>query len=142
MASKLLLEIVTPDRKVLSQEVDYVGAPGIEGEFGIMANHIPFLSALGVGNLYFKDGNRTHYIFVSGGFAEVGSNKVTILAEVAEKAVEIDIARAQKAQEKAKARLAKAQDRIESARAQAALQRALSRLSCKDAAQKAGTTTH
>ncbi len=142
MASKLLLEIVTPDRKVLSQEVDYVGAPGIEGEFGIMANHIPFLSALGVGNLYFKEGNQTHYIFVSGGFAEVGSNKVTILAEVAEKAVEIDIARAQKAQEKAKARLAKAQDRIESARAQAALQRALSRLSCKDAAQKAGTTTH
>ncbi|WP_319777935.1 F0F1 ATP synthase subunit epsilon [Maridesulfovibrio sp.] len=142
MASKLLLEIVTPDRKVLSQEVDYVGAPGIEGEFGIMANHIPFLSALGVGNLYFKEGNRTHYIFVSGGFAEVGNNKVTILAEVAEKAVEIDIARAQKAQEKAKARLAKAQDRIESARAQAALQRALARLSCKDAAQKAGTTTH
>lgn len=142
MASKLLLEIVTPDRKVLSQEVDYVGAPGIEGEFGIMANHIPFLSALGVGNLYFKEGSKTHYIFVSGGFAEVGNNKVTILAEVAEKAVEIDIARAQKAQEKAKARLAKAQDRIESARAQAALQRALSRLSCKDAAQKAGTTTH
>ncbi|CCO23345.1 F0F1 ATP synthase subunit epsilon [Maridesulfovibrio hydrothermalis] len=142
MASKLLLEIVTPDRKVLSQEVDYVGAPGIEGEFGIMANHIPFLSALGVGNLYFKEGNRTHYIFISGGFAEVGNNKVTILAEVAEKAVEIDIARAQKAQEKAKARLAKAQDNIESARAQAALQRALSRLSCKDAAQHAGTTTH
>ncbi|GKT29175.1 ATP synthase epsilon chain [Aduncisulcus paluster] len=127
MASKLLLEIVTPDRKVLSQEVDYVGAPGIEGEFGIMANHIPFLSALGVGNLYFKEGSKTHYIFVSGGFAE---------------AVEIDIARAQKAQEKAKARLAKAQDRIESARAQAALQRALARLTCKDAAQKAGTTTH
>ncbi|WP_031484663.1 F0F1 ATP synthase subunit epsilon [Maridesulfovibrio frigidus] len=134
MASKLLLEIVTPDRKVLSQEVDYVGAPGIEGEFGIMANHIPFLSALGIGNLHYNDGNRTHYVFVSGGFAEVGNNKVTILAEVAEKAVEIDIARAQKAQDKAKARMEKAKDRIESARAQAALHRAISRLSCKDAA--------
>ncbi|SMF36095.1 F0F1 ATP synthase subunit epsilon [Desulfovibrio gilichinskyi] len=134
MASKLLLEIVTPDRKVLSQEVDYVGAPGIEGEFGIMANHIPFLSALGIGNLHYNDGTRTHYVFVSGGFAEVGNNKVTILAEVAEKAVEIDLARAQKAQEKAKARMAKAKDSIESARAQAALHRAIARLSCKDAA--------
>ncbi len=133
MASKLLLEIVTPDRKVLSQEVDYVGAPGIEGEFGIMANHIPFLSALGIGNLHYNDGARTHYVFVSGGFAEVGNNKVTILAEVAEKAVEIDVARAQKAQEKAKARMAKAKDSIESARAQAALHRAIARLSCKDA---------
>ncbi|WP_291329623.1 F0F1 ATP synthase subunit epsilon [Desulfovibrio sp. UCD-KL4C] len=134
MASKLLLEIVTPDRKVLSQEVDYVGAPGIEGEFGIMANHIPFLSALGIGNLHYNDGSRTHYVFVSGGFAEVGNNKVTILAEVAEKAVEIDVARAQKAQEKAKARMAKAKDSLESARAQAALHRAIARLSCKDAA--------
>ncbi len=134
MASKLLLEIVTPDRKVLSQEVDYVGAPGIEGEFGIMANHIPFLSALGIGNLHYNDGTRTHYVFVSGGFAEVGNNKVTILAEVAEKAVEIDVARAQKAQEKAKARMAKAKDSIESARAQAALHRAIARLNCKDAA--------
>lgn len=142
MASKLLLEIVTPDRKVLSQEVEYIGAPGIEGEFGILPNHIPFLSALGVGNLYYKDGGRSHYIFISGGFAEVGNNKVTILAEVAEKAVEIDVDRARKAEEKAKARLAKAQDRIESARAQAALQRAIARMSCKDAAQQAGSTSH
>ncbi len=142
MASKLLLEIVTPDRKVLSQEVEYIGAPGIEGEFGVLPNHIPFLSALGVGNLYYKDGGRSHYVFISGGFAEVGNNKVTILAEVAEKAVEIDIDRARKAEEKAKARLAKAQDRIESARAQAALQRAIARMSCKDAAQKAGSTSH
>ena len=132
MAGKLLLEIVTPDRKVLSQEVDYVGAPGIGGEFGVMANHIPFLSALGIGNLYFKEGSHTHYVFVAGGFAEVGNNKVTVLAEVAEKAVEIDMARAQKAQERAKARLAKAKDRLELTRAQAALQRSLSRLSCKD----------
>jgi F-type H+-transporting ATPase subunit epsilon len=138
MASKLLLEIVTPDRKVLSQEVEYLGAPGIEGEFGVLPNHIPFLSALGVGNLHYKDGGRNHYVFISGGFAEVGNNKVTVLAEVAEKAVEIDLDRARKAEEKAKARMAKAKDRIESARAQAALQRAIARIGCKDASQKAG----
>lgn len=140
MASKLLLEIVTPDRKVLSQEVEYIGCPGIEGEFGVLPNHIPFLSALGVGNLYYKDGGRSHYVFISGGFAEVGKNKVTILAEVAEKAVEIDLDRARKAEEKAKARLAKAKDRIEAARAQAALQRAIARMGCKDASQKAGSS--
>ncbi|WP_027177729.1 F0F1 ATP synthase subunit epsilon [Maridesulfovibrio bastinii] len=138
MASKLLLEIVTPDRKVLSQEVEYLGAPGIEGEFGVLPNHIPFLSALGVGNLHYKDGGRNHYVFISGGFAEVGNNKVTVLAEVAEKAVEIDLDRARKAEEKAKARMAKAKDRIEAARAQAALQRAIARIGCKDASQKAG----
>ncbi|MDO9632162.1 MAG: F0F1 ATP synthase subunit epsilon, partial [Humidesulfovibrio sp.] len=55
MSKKLLLEIVTPDRKVLSQDVDYVGAPGALGEFGVLPNHIPFLSALGIGNLYYKD---------------------------------------------------------------------------------------
>ena len=81
MSKKLLLEIVTPDRKVLSQDVDYVGAPGALGEFGVLPNHIPFLSALGIGNLYYKDDGRTHYVFVSGGFAEVTPEKVTVLAE-------------------------------------------------------------
>jgi F-type H+-transporting ATPase subunit epsilon len=54
MAKTIMLEIVTPDKKVLSEEVDYVGAPGINGEFGVMPNHIPFLSALGIGSLYYK----------------------------------------------------------------------------------------
>jgi len=89
MSKKLLLEIVTPDRKVLSQDVDYVGAPGALGEFGVLPNHIPFLSALGIGNLYYKDSGKTHYVFVSGGFAEVSPDKVTILAEAAEKAANV-----------------------------------------------------
>ena len=139
MANSMLLEIVTPDRKVLSEEVEYVGAPGIQGEFGVMANHIPFLSALGIGNLYYKSGGQTHYVFVAGGFAEVSSNKVTVLAEAAEKAVEIDTSRVQVARERAEKRLQDTQDRVEYARAQAALQRALARMNCRASGQQAGT---
>ncbi len=139
MSKKLLLEIVTPDRKVLSQDVDYVGAPGAMGEFGVLPNHIPFLSALGVGNLYYKDAGKTHYIFVSGGFAEVSPEKVTILAEAAEKAAEIDVERARKAQERAQQRLPRTQEKIDYARAQAALRRSLARMSCRTSGEKAGT---
>jgi F-type H+-transporting ATPase subunit epsilon len=139
MSKTLLLEIVTPDRKVLSEPVDYVGAPGVVGEFGVLPNHIPFLSALGIGNLYYKVGGKSHYVFVAGGFAEVGADKVTVLAEVAEKATEIDAERAQKAKERAEVRLAQQQDKLDYARAQAALRRALARIGARDAAQKAGT---
>ncbi len=139
MSKKVLLEVVTPDRKVLSEEVEYVGAPGIEGEFGVLPNHIPFLSALGIGNLYYKDGGKNHYVFVSGGFAEVSNNKMTILAEVAEKAAEIDLDRASKAKGKAESRVGKAQEAVEHARATAALQRALARANCIDQAKSAGT---
>lgn len=139
MSKTLLLEIVTPDRKVLSEPVDYVGAPGVVGEFGVLPNHIPFLSALGIGNLYYKVGGKSHYVFVAGGFAEVGADKVTVLADVAEKATEIDAERAQKAKERAEVRLAQQQDKLDYARAQAALRRALARIGASDAAQKAGT---
>ncbi|MCM0755753.1 F0F1 ATP synthase subunit epsilon [Desulfovibrio aminophilus] len=139
MAKKLLLEIVTPDRKVLSQEVEYVGAPGALGEFGVLPSHIPFLSALGIGNLYFKDSGKAHYVFVAGGFCEVSGDKVTVLAEVAETAAEIDIERARRAQERAQARLAQQQEKINYARAQASLRKALARISCTEAAHRAGT---
>lgn len=139
MAKKLMLEIVTPDRKVLSQEVDYVGAPGALGEFGVLPSHIPFLSALGVGNLYYKDSGKTHYVFVAGGFCEVSTDKVTVLAEVAETAAEIDVERARRAQERALARLAQQEDKINYARTQAALRKALARLACTEAGKRAGT---
>ncbi|MBU1249165.1 MAG: F0F1 ATP synthase subunit epsilon [Proteobacteria bacterium] len=139
MAKNIVLEIVTPDRKVLSEEVEYVEAPGALGEFGIMANHIPFLSALGIGNLYYKQNGKYFYVFVAGGFAEVSNNKMTVLAEVAETAAEIDLDRAAKAQDKAKARVAKAQENIEHARGTAALRRAISRISCQSAGKQAGT---
>ncbi len=132
MEKSLKLEIVTPDKLVLSEEVDYVGAPGYEGEFGVLPNHIPFLSALQIGNLYFKKGGRSHFVFVSGGFADVSNNKVTILAESAEKAEDIDIERARKAKERAEQRMAQQRDKVDYARAQAALHRALSRMRAKE----------
>ncbi|MFV0421501.1 F0F1 ATP synthase subunit epsilon [Oleidesulfovibrio sp.] len=134
MEKSLQLEIVTPDKVVLSEQVDYVGAPGYEGEFGVLPNHIPFLSALAIGSLYYKANGKTHYAFVSGGFAEVSDNKVTILAESAERAEDIDIERARKAQERAKERLNVQRDKVDATRAEAALQRALARLRVRDAA--------
>ncbi|WP_029897301.1 F0F1 ATP synthase subunit epsilon [Desulfohalovibrio reitneri] len=139
MAEQIQLEIVTPDRKVMSQPVDYVGAPGIEGEFGIMANHVPFLSALGIGNLYFKEQGRYHYVFVAGGFAEVSSNKVTILAEIAELAAEIDVERAKRSRERAEERLRIQKEEVDFARARAQLQRAMARMRCRSSAESAGT---
>ncbi|BCS89283.1 F0F1 ATP synthase subunit epsilon [Pseudodesulfovibrio sediminis] len=135
----LKLEIVTPDRKVLSEDVEYVGAPGIMGEFGILPSHVPFLSALGIGNLHYNQNGKTHYVFVSGGFAEVSNNQVTILAEVAEMATEIDHDRASKAKERAEQRAATAKEKIEAARNQAALKRAVSRINCKSSGKTAGT---
>ena len=133
MAS-LQLEIVTPDHLVLSKEVDYVGAPGVEGEFGIMASHIPFLSALAIGGLHYKAGGKNHYVFISGGFAEVSDNKVTVLAESAEAAENIDAARAEQAKRRAEERLNAKAENINQKRASIALQRAICRLTIKSRA--------
>ena len=112
MAEKeLLLEVVTPDRLVLSTEADVVVCPGVEGQFGVLPGHIPFLSALEIGEMYYKAGGKTEYLAVSGGFAEVTGEKVTIVAESAEMGREIDVERAKRAQERAEKRLATGQDR-------------------------------
>ena len=139
MANSIKLEIVTPDRKLLSEEVEYVGAPGINGEFGVLPNHIPFLSALGIGSLYYKKNGKRYYVFVAGGFAEVTPTKVSVLAEVAEKAEEIDVERARKARERSEMRLREQKDREAYARARAALARALQRMKCRECAREAGT---
>lgn len=127
----LRLEIVTPDRVVLEANVDYVGAPGVDGEFGVLPGHIPLLSALAIGELYYRQGQDTRWVFVAGGFAEVADDRMSILAEAAELAPDIDVERAKKAMERARARLEarqQPQQDVDEARAQAALQRALGRL--------------
>lgn len=128
MAEKILLEIVTPERRVLSEQVDIVVAPGVEGEFGVLPNHIPFLTKLKIGELRFRIGSSTRFVAIMGGFAEVLPDHVTILATAAEEAAEIDVVRAKAAKERAEARLREAKDRLEFARTQAALQRAMARL--------------
>ncbi|MBI4746517.1 MAG: F0F1 ATP synthase subunit epsilon [Deltaproteobacteria bacterium] len=107
MAETILLEIVTPDRLVLSEEVDEVTAPGSEGEFGVLPGHTPFLTTLKVGELTYRKGKEVHHMAVSWGYAEVTPKKVTILAEAAEIAAEIDIERAKAAMEKAEKELKK-----------------------------------
>ena len=129
MAEKqLLLEVVTPDRLVLSTEADVVVCPGVEGQFGVLPGHIPFLSALEIGEMYYRKGGQTEYLAVSGGFAEVTGEKVTIVAESAEKGREIDMDRAKRALERAEKRLAAAKtENIDWARAEAAMRRSLMR---------------
>jgi F-type H+-transporting ATPase subunit epsilon len=106
MAGKILLEVVTPDKLLLSKQVDMVIAPGAEGEFGVLPGHSHFLTTLRIGELRYTTGDLTEYMSVLWGFAEVTPTKVTILAEVAEKAEDIDPARAQEAVAKAEQRLA------------------------------------
>jgi len=92
---KILLEIVTPDKLLVSQEVDFIIAPGTEGEFGVLPGHCQFLSSLRVGELRYWIGEEAHYFSIMWGFADVTPKRVTILAEVAEKAEDIDVERAQ-----------------------------------------------
>ena len=128
MAEKILLEIVTTERKVLSEMVDIVVAPGELGEFGVLPGHIPFLCKLKVGDLKYRIGAVSRHIAIMGGYAEVANNQVTILATAAEDALEIDIVRAKAARERAERRIAEARDNLDFHRAQAALQRAMARL--------------
>jgi F-type H+-transporting ATPase subunit epsilon len=125
---QLHLEIVTPDSTVLSEDVEYVGVPGAVGQFGVMRHHIPFLSALAIGSLYFRKGGSNTYVFLSGGFAEVTPDSVSILAESAERAEEIDTQRARQAKERAEERLRQQQENVDQARAEAALKRAIQRI--------------
>jgi F-type H+-transporting ATPase subunit epsilon len=129
MAEKRLrLEVVTPDRLVLSTDADVVVCPGVEGQFGVLVGHTPFLSALAIGEMYYRLGGATEHLCVSGGFAEVTGEKVTIVAEAAERSSEIDLERARRAQERAERRLAAAKtEEIDYVRAEAALRRAMVR---------------
>jgi F-type H+-transporting ATPase subunit epsilon len=137
MAEKIQLEVVTPDRLVTSEAVDIVMAVGTLGEFGILANHVPFLTPLQAGELRYRKDNQLEHMVVTGGFAEVSNNKVTILAEAAEKAKEIDLDRARRARERAEKRLAQAKsEAIDYARAEAALKRALLRLNVVEKTQR------
>jgi len=131
MAENIKLEIVTPDKLVVDEQAQIVMAPGSEGEFGVLIGHTPFLTSLKIGTVRYKDASGTErLVFVSGGFAEALPQKVTILAESAERRRDIDLERARAALERAQKRLAEQRSREEFdfVRSQAALQRALLRL--------------
>jgi F-type H+-transporting ATPase subunit epsilon len=129
MADKIQLRVVTPSRMLLDEEVDEVTAPGELGEFGVLPNHISFLSTLVPGEISYKQGASKKFLAVDGGYAEVLDNVMTVLAPAAEFAEEIDTGRAQRAKERAERLLAELnrEDR-DWKMAEAALQRALVRL--------------
>ncbi|MFS1510888.1 F0F1 ATP synthase subunit epsilon [Chengkuizengella sp. SCS-71B] len=130
--STFTLEIVTPERKVYSQDVNMIVVKGVEGELGILPNHIPLVTALKVAPLKVKNGNDEEVIAVHGGFMEVSKEKVVILADVAERAGEIDVERAQAAKERAERRLADKKADYDFRRAEMALQKAINRISSTD----------
>ena len=127
MAETLTLDIVTPYGHIFTEEVDEVLAPGSEGEFGVLPEHPPFLTTLKIGILTYKKGSETGHFFLNWGYAEVGPDKVTVLADSAEKSDEIDIERAKESMKRAEERLKQAAD-IDEARATAALERAAARI--------------
>lgn len=131
------LELATPTRQLVSTEVEEVVAPGSEGYFGVLPGHAAFLTTLGSGEVSYRHGGEEGRLAVIGGFAEVSGDRVTILAEQAERPEEIDRERAERARQRAEQRLAgrtprEGQEEIDYARALAALQRALARLKVAD----------
>jgi F-type H+-transporting ATPase subunit epsilon len=129
MASTIRLELVTPERLLLSEEVDEVVAPGYEGEFGVLPGHTQFLAILNIGMLWYRKESAVKKIALGGGFAEVTPERIVVLADTAERTDEIDVARAQRARDRAEARLKELSMDDETYRkAYAALQRALVRM--------------
>ena len=125
----LQLLLVTHERRLVDEVVDEVQLPGLEGYLGILPGHAALLTELGVGEMSYRRGNETHYATVIGGYAEVLPDRITVLAEIAERAEEIDEDRARAARERAEKRLAKAgEPDTDWNRAAAALKRALVRL--------------
>jgi len=129
MADRLHLELNTPTWLVVAEEADEVVVPAINGYFGILPGHAPLLAVLGVGEVMYRSGRSERYLAVSGGFAEVGPDRVTILADTAERPEEIDPGRAQAARERAESRLAaRSGEETDYPRALRALERAQIRL--------------
>ena len=122
------LQIVSADRALVNERVDEVEIPGADGYFGVLPGHTPLLALLGAGELWYRQGPEKHYLAIGFGFAEVQPDRVTILAEIAEKADEIDVARAEEAKKRAEQLLISAQVDMDAERARVALMKALIRL--------------
>jgi len=137
---KLTLEVVTPERQVLHEQVDFVQLPGRGGYLGILPGHAPLLTELGAGILSFERDAVTFYATAMGGFAEVLANRIIVLAERSELAEEIDVGRARAAEQRALKILAEKRSEAEFHRAQLSLQRALIRIQIAPRVSKQSTT--
>jgi F-type H+-transporting ATPase subunit epsilon len=129
MAREFVLSIVAPDRSVLDEPVQSVVMPGVEGYFGVLSGHLPLIAAMKAGLVEYVDANnQRHYVAVSGGFAEVMPDKVSILADAAERASDIDISRAEGSLERARNALQAGDSSMTQENAVAEVERAMNRL--------------
>jgi F-type H+-transporting ATPase subunit epsilon len=128
LPTKLTLEVVTPERLLVSAEVDEVQLPGSEGYFGVLPGHTPLLATLQVGELWYRSGSEKHYLAVAFGFAEVLPDRVTVLAQLAERPEDIDVPRAEAARKRAEERIARPAADVDFERARVAMMKSLIRL--------------
>ena len=137
LPTSIELQIVTPDKMLVREQVDEVEIPGTEGYFGVLPGHTPMLASLAVGEMWYRKGLEKIYLSLANGFCEVLPDRVTILAQLAERADEIDIARAEEAKRRAEQRLQNAKD-VDYERARTALVKSLARLQVASRSQFAG----
>ena len=128
LPTKLTLEVVTPERLLVSEQVDEVQLPGAEGYFGVLPGHTSLLATLQVGELWYRVGQERRYLAVAFGFAEVLPDRVTVLAQLAERPEDIDVPRAEAARKRAEERIAKPQVDVDFERARIAMMKSLIRL--------------
>jgi F-type H+-transporting ATPase subunit epsilon len=128
LPTHLELQIVTPDRLLVREQVDEVEIPGSEGYFGVLPGHTPMLSSLAVGELWYRKGQEKFYLSIAFGFAEVLPDRVTILARLAERAEDIDISRAEAAKTRAQERLSQPKSDVDYERARVAMMKSMIRL--------------
>ena len=128
LPTKIQLQIVSADRSLVNETVDEVEIPGFDGYFGVLPGHTPLLAVLSVGELWYRQGSDKHYLLIANGFAEVQPDHVTILAQTAEKAEEIDLARAEAAKQRAEERVARPAVDMDAERARISLLKSLIRL--------------
>jgi F-type H+-transporting ATPase subunit epsilon len=137
LPTSIELQIVTPERLLVKEQVDEVEIPGTEGYFGVLPGHTPMLASLAVGELWYRKGQEKTYLSIAFGFAEVLPERVTILAQLAERAEDIDVARAEEAKKRAETRLSQPRD-VDYERARTALMKSLARLQVSSRVQLAG----
>jgi F-type H+-transporting ATPase subunit epsilon len=128
LPQQVQLQIVAADKSLVNEAVDEVEIPGADGYFGVLPGHTPLLALLGTGELWYRRGAETRHLHISSGFAEVQPEAVTILAQTAERADEIDVARAEAAKRRAEERLARPTMDMDFERARLALLKSLIRL--------------
>jgi F-type H+-transporting ATPase subunit epsilon len=128
LPSHLQLQIVSADRSLVNERVDEVEVPGADGYFGVLPGHTPLLALLGAGELWYRQGQEKQFLAIAFGFAEVQPDRVTILAEIAERAEDIDISRAEASRKRAEERITRPTMEMDFERARIALLKSLVRL--------------